>query len=135
MFLTYMLLHPEDGVLLSTIQIWSSLSDTIRCYGGLVSSTIFLIFVISKCLETTHIVKISKACLFNKYSGVQTDGVLSGRLQVLRIKINDDGKLEIEFKTQAKFRGQFVVTHRTLAGQVIDENFVSYVLHTHTCKT
>ena len=49
---------------------------------------------------------------------IQTDGVLSGRIQVLRIKIRDDGKLEIDFKTRAKFRGLFVSEHRTLPGKV-----------------
>ncbi|CAK8671603.1 unnamed protein product [Clavelina lepadiformis] len=55
----------------------------------------------------------------NVYSrgDIQTDGVLSGRIQVLRIKIRDDGKLEIDFKTRAKFRGLFVSEHRTLPGK------------------
>ncbi|KAM5339144.1 extracellular matrix organizing protein FRAS1 [Glossophaga mutica] len=47
-------------------------------------------------------------------TGIQTDSVLSARLQILRIYIREDGRLVIEFKTHAKFRGQFVMEHHTL---------------------
>nr|XP_014352206.1 PREDICTED: extracellular matrix protein FRAS1-like [Latimeria chalumnae] len=50
-------------------------------------------------------------------TGIQTDSVLSARLQIIRIYIRDDGRLVIEFKTHAKFRGQFVMDHHTLPGQ------------------
>lgn len=40
-------------------------------------------------------------------AGIQTDSVLSARLQIIRIYIREDGRLVIEFKTHAKFRGQF----------------------------
>lgn len=43
-------------------------------------------------------------------SGIQTDSVLSARLQIIRIYIREDGRLVIEFKTHAKFRGQFTTT-------------------------
>ncbi|KAM8864960.1 extracellular matrix organizing protein FRAS1 isoform 2-T3 [Synchiropus picturatus] len=49
-------------------------------------------------------------------TGIQTDSVLSARLQIIRIFIREDGRLVIEFKTHAKFRGQFVVEHHTLPG-------------------
>uniref|UniRef100_A0A3B4AGL3 VWFC domain-containing protein n=1 Tax=Periophthalmus magnuspinnatus TaxID=409849 RepID=A0A3B4AGL3_9GOBI len=49
-------------------------------------------------------------------TGIQTDSVLSARLQIIRIYIRDDGRLVIEFKTHAKFRGQFVPEHHTLPG-------------------
>uniref|UniRef100_H3AFZ6 Fraser extracellular matrix complex subunit 1 n=1 Tax=Latimeria chalumnae TaxID=7897 RepID=H3AFZ6_LATCH len=39
-------------------------------------------------------------------TGIQTDSVLSARLQIIRIYIRDDGRLVIEFKTHAKFRGK-----------------------------
>ena len=39
-------------------------------------------------------------------AGIQTDSVLSARLQILRIYIREDGRLVIEFKTHAKFRGK-----------------------------
>lgn len=39
------------------------------------------------------------------FVGIQTDSVLSARLQIIRIFIKDDGRLVIEFKTHAKFRG------------------------------
>jgi len=39
-------------------------------------------------------------------AGIQTDSVLSARLQIIRIYIREDGRLVIEFKTQAKFRGE-----------------------------
>lgn len=39
-------------------------------------------------------------------AGIQTDSVLSARLQIIRIYIREDGRLVIEFKTHAKFRGQ-----------------------------
>ncbi|OXB58880.1 hypothetical protein ASZ78_012724 [Callipepla squamata] len=47
-------------------------------------------------------------------TGIQTDSVLSARLQVIRIYIREDGRLVIEFKTQAKFRGLFVMEHHSL---------------------
>ncbi|XP_073898026.1 extracellular matrix organizing protein FRAS1 isoform X2 [Castor canadensis] len=47
-------------------------------------------------------------------TGIQTDSVLSARLQIIRIYIREDGRLVIEFKTHAKFRGQFVMEHHTL---------------------
>ncbi|XP_023676521.2 extracellular matrix organizing protein FRAS1 isoform X1 [Paramormyrops kingsleyae] len=49
-------------------------------------------------------------------TGIQTDSVLSARLQILRIYIREDGRLVIEFKTHAKFRGHFVLEHHTLPG-------------------
>lgn len=39
-------------------------------------------------------------------SGLETRGELGGRLQVMRIAIGDDGRLVIDFKTQARFRGK-----------------------------
>ncbi|XP_067377534.1 extracellular matrix protein FRAS1 isoform X3 [Channa argus] len=51
-------------------------------------------------------------------TGIQTDSVLSARLQIIRIYIREDGRLVIEFKTYAKFRGQFVLEHHTLPGHV-----------------
>ncbi|XP_060043899.1 extracellular matrix organizing protein FRAS1 isoform X2 [Erinaceus europaeus] len=47
-------------------------------------------------------------------TGIQTDSILSARLQIIRIYIREDGRLVIEFKTHAKFRGQFVMEHHTL---------------------
>ncbi|XP_064918597.1 extracellular matrix organizing protein FRAS1 isoform X3 [Columba livia] len=47
-------------------------------------------------------------------TGIQTDSVLSARLQIVRIYIREDGRLVIEFKTQAKFRGLFVLEHHSL---------------------
>ncbi|XP_044921660.1 extracellular matrix organizing protein FRAS1 isoform X1 [Mustela putorius furo] len=47
-------------------------------------------------------------------TGIQTDSVLSARLQIIRIYIREDGRLVIEFKTHAKFRGQFVMEHHSL---------------------
>ncbi|XP_042177181.1 extracellular matrix organizing protein FRAS1-like [Oncorhynchus tshawytscha] len=49
-------------------------------------------------------------------TGIQTDSVLSAGLQIIRIYIREDGRLVIEFKTHAKFRGQFVQEHHTLPG-------------------
>lgn len=48
------------------------------------------------------------------HTGIQTDSVLSARLQIIRIYIREDGRLVIEFKTQAKFRGLFVMEHHSL---------------------
>ena len=39
-------------------------------------------------------------------TGLETDSVLSGRLQVLRIRIGEKGSLVIDFKTITKFRGE-----------------------------
>ncbi|XP_071415237.1 extracellular matrix organizing protein FRAS1-like isoform X2 [Pithys albifrons albifrons] len=47
-------------------------------------------------------------------TGIQTDCVLSARLQIIRIYLRDSGLLVIEFKTQAKFRGLFVMEHHSL---------------------
>ena len=38
-------------------------------------------------------------------TGLETEGRLGGKLQIKRILIGQDGKLVIEFRTQAKFRG------------------------------
>ncbi|XP_048248290.1 extracellular matrix organizing protein FRAS1-like isoform X2 [Haliotis rufescens] len=47
-------------------------------------------------------------------SGLETEGTLGGKLQILRILIGSDGKLVIDFRTTAKFRGQYVLSHSTL---------------------
>ncbi|XP_077999737.1 extracellular matrix organizing protein FRAS1-like [Glandiceps talaboti] len=49
-------------------------------------------------------------------TGLETEGELNGKLQVLHIRIDDEGRLVIDFKTQAKFRGLFVHDHHTLPG-------------------
>ncbi|XP_053388167.1 extracellular matrix organizing protein FRAS1-like isoform X2 [Mercenaria mercenaria] len=49
-------------------------------------------------------------------SGLETEGDLGGRLQVMRILIDDNGRLVVDFKTQAKFRGMYVLDHHTLPG-------------------
>ncbi|XP_070544831.1 extracellular matrix organizing protein FRAS1-like [Ptychodera flava] len=49
-------------------------------------------------------------------TGLETEGELNGKLQVLHIRINDDGRLVIDMKTEAKFRGLFVEKHHTLPG-------------------
>lgn len=48
-------------------------------------------------------------------AGIQTDSVLSARLQIIRIYIREDGRLVIEFKTHAKFRGQFHIIRHDLS--------------------
>ncbi|KAH3869870.1 hypothetical protein DPMN_033043, partial [Dreissena polymorpha] len=47
-------------------------------------------------------------------SGLETQGDIGGRLQVMRVLIQDDGRLAVDFKTQAKFRGLYVLSHPTL---------------------
>ncbi|GFR80624.1 extracellular matrix protein FRAS1-like [Elysia marginata] len=49
-------------------------------------------------------------------AGLETEGRQGGRLQVVRILIAQDGRLVMEFRTQAKFRGQFLMQHPTLPG-------------------
>ena len=44
-------------------------------------------------------------------AGLETEGRLGGKLQIKRILIGQDGKLVIEFRTQAKFRGQPLKVH------------------------
>jgi hypothetical protein len=39
-------------------------------------------------------------------TGMETNGDLSGRLQVLRISANKLGRLVVDFKTETKFRGK-----------------------------
>ena len=41
-------------------------------------------------------------------TGLETGGQLGGKLQVMRILIGDNGKLVIDFKTHAKFRGEML---------------------------
>lgn len=41
-------------------------------------------------------------------TGLEMEGTLGGKLQVLRILIGEDGKLVIDFKTKTKFRGQIM---------------------------
>ncbi|XP_058682611.1 extracellular matrix organizing protein FRAS1-like isoform X3 [Poecile atricapillus] len=47
-------------------------------------------------------------------TGIQTDSVLSARLQIIPIYIREDGRLVSEFRTQAKFRALFVTEHHSL---------------------
>ncbi|KAL4240400.1 Extracellular matrix protein fras1 [Mactra antiquata] len=47
-------------------------------------------------------------------SGLETEGDLGGRIQVMRVLIDDSGRLVVDFKTQAKFRGIYVLDHHTL---------------------
>uniref|UniRef100_A0A3Q3BPI3 Fraser extracellular matrix complex subunit 1 n=1 Tax=Haplochromis burtoni TaxID=8153 RepID=A0A3Q3BPI3_HAPBU len=64
-------------------------------------------------------------------TGIQTDSVLSARLQIIRIYIREDGRLVIEFKTHAKFRGQSTNTRskKTCFHYVIKQsNFVYCIL-------
>lgn len=49
-------------------------------------------------------------------AGLETEGRLGGKLQIKRILIGSDGKLVIEFRTQAKFRGVYVLSHHTMPG-------------------
>ncbi|XP_052791092.1 extracellular matrix organizing protein FRAS1-like isoform X2 [Mya arenaria] len=49
-------------------------------------------------------------------SGLETRGQLGGRLQVMRVVIGDDRRLVVDIKTQAKFRGVYVLSHPTLPG-------------------
>ena len=54
--------------------------------------------------------------------GVGAEGIQQGRLQVLQAAIRpSDGRFVITFTTEAKFRGQFVLTHQS------DDSVVSYV--------
>lgn len=57
------------------------------------------------CYLLIHLTGIKRFC-FCPSAGIQTDSVLSARLQIIRIYIREDGRLVIEFKTHAKFRGQ-----------------------------
>ncbi|XP_033117888.1 extracellular matrix protein FRAS1-like [Anneissia japonica] len=47
-------------------------------------------------------------------TGLETDSEITGRLQIIRIRIGEKGNLVIDFKTTPKFRGQFVLSHHTL---------------------
>lgn len=46
-------------------------------------------------------------------TGLEVDGQLGGHLQVLRIAIGEGGHLVIDFRTQANFRGLYVLEHHT----------------------
>lgn len=45
------------------------------------------------------------------HSGMETKGTLSGDLQVLKILVGRDGKLIVDFKTQARFRGTCILPY------------------------
>lgn len=62
-------------------------------------------------------------CLMS--AGIQTDSVLSARLQIIRIYIREDGRLVIEFKTHAKFRGRF--TRWPIAFQLLASEMSPYL--------
>ncbi len=71
-----------------------------------------LIFFHSQNVSLTSVALLSLgSCLMS--AGIQTDSVLSARLQIIRIYIREDGRLVIEFKTHAKFRGQFTTSAMT----------------------
>ncbi|XP_023218012.1 extracellular matrix protein FRAS1-like [Centruroides sculpturatus] len=48
-------------------------------------------------------------------TGVETDGLYHSRLQILKVVITKSGALTIKFKTQAKFRGLFILEHPVIS--------------------
>lgn len=91
---------PADGPPWSTTQRWSSLSFMTQSYGEQVPTC-----DIPQLLWTVFILFLMLIVCIWLSAGIQTDSVLSARLQIIRIFIRDDGRLVIEFKTHAKFRG------------------------------
>ncbi|XP_033757797.1 extracellular matrix protein FRAS1-like [Pecten maximus] len=49
-------------------------------------------------------------------AGLEGEGTTGGDLQVLKVLVGRDGKLVIDLKTHAKFRGIYVLKHHTLPG-------------------
>ncbi|XP_069123568.1 extracellular matrix organizing protein FRAS1-like [Argopecten irradians] len=49
-------------------------------------------------------------------AGLEGEGTVGGDLQVLKVLVGRDGKLVIDLKTHAKFRGMYVLKHHTLPG-------------------
>ncbi|KAK3090989.1 hypothetical protein FSP39_016284, partial [Pinctada imbricata] len=47
-------------------------------------------------------------------SGLETVGEIGGDIQILKVLVGSDGKLVVDFKTHAKFRGLYVLDHETL---------------------
>ncbi|XP_067131538.1 extracellular matrix organizing protein FRAS1-like isoform X3 [Centruroides vittatus] len=48
-------------------------------------------------------------------TGVETDGFYHSTLQILKVVITKNGALTIKFKTQAKFRGLFILEHPVIS--------------------
>lgn len=61
-------------------------------------------------------------------AGLETDSVLSGRLQVLRIRIGDDGNMIIDFKTTTNFRG------KGIGDEVMRYWPIRFVVYVQWCK-
>lgn len=60
-----------------------------------------------RCMLTwSHLHYFARTILWR--AGLETDSVLSGRLQVLRIRIGENGNMIIDFKTTTKFRGKWL---------------------------
>ena len=47
-------------------------------------------------------------------TGVKTDSELTGDVSINRVSIDENGRLVVELKTQAHFRGLFVPKHHSL---------------------
>ncbi|KAK7080023.1 Extracellular matrix protein fras1 [Halocaridina rubra] len=66
-----------------------------------------------------HRTELSVSLYYNTllwHQGLHTQPTLSAKIQVTRITIDDSGRLVIDLKTVAKFRGQFVLHHSKLEG-------------------
>ncbi|CAL4166611.1 unnamed protein product, partial [Meganyctiphanes norvegica] len=67
-----------------------------------------------------HRTELSVSLYYNTllwHQGLHTQPNLSARIQVTRISIDDSGRLVIDLKTWAKFRGQFVLQHPAMENE------------------
>ncbi|XP_064121126.1 extracellular matrix organizing protein FRAS1-like isoform X1 [Macrobrachium nipponense] len=67
-----------------------------------------------------HRTELSVSLYYNTllwHQGLHTEPILTAKIQVTRITIDESGRLVIDLKTHAKFRGQFVLRHSGLEGQ------------------
>ncbi len=67
-----------------------------------------------------HRTKLELSIFYNTMqwrAGLETEGQLSGRLQLLKVATADNGNLVIDFKTQTKFRGKITGSHNVIYGE------------------
>lgn len=69
-------------------------------------------------------------------TGLESEGKIAGDLQVLKVLVGRDGKLVIDFKTHAKFRGdhfhEFIYNHSFQSfhiGQNLSRHFTLTIIH------
>ncbi|KAG7168269.1 Extracellular matrix protein FRAS1-like, partial [Homarus americanus] len=129
--------HLDLKTCMWTFSAWFSMSQLVdRCGGQVVSDfqvgsggqsflTVRVPLYISYVYATSppgwasvdHRTELSVSLYYNTllwHQGLHTQPTLTAKIQVTRISIDESGRLVIDLKTMAKFRGQFVLHHSNL---------------------